>query len=110
MGNIGHDAVDTSQLRRLTENRDRHMCQTYPGYRHRQAGQARIGRSVIRLRADKLCVAHYENRGGKSFHPSPSWRLMPLAIRMADFCLYSNTFSLAKITSYKKYRSLITLL
>ncbi|KYM99061.1 hypothetical protein ALC62_10175 [Cyphomyrmex costatus] len=51
-----------SQLRRLTENRDRHMCQTYPGYRHSQAGQAQIGRSVIRLRADKLRVAHYESR------------------------------------------------
>ncbi|KYN10830.1 hypothetical protein ALC57_17030 [Trachymyrmex cornetzi] len=38
------------QLRRLTENRDRHMCQIYPGYRHSQAGQAQIGRSVIRLR------------------------------------------------------------
>lgn len=33
----------TSQLRRLTENQDRHMCQTYPGYRHSQAGQAQIG-------------------------------------------------------------------
>lgn len=53
----GHDAVDASQLRRLTENQDRHMCQTYPGRRHgqaEQAGQARTGRSVIRLRADKL--------------------------------------------------------
>lgn len=49
--------VDASQLRRLTENQDRHMCQTYPGRGHRQAeraGQARTGRSVIRLRADKL--------------------------------------------------------
>ncbi|KYN39422.1 hypothetical protein ALC56_05915 [Trachymyrmex septentrionalis] len=38
------------------------MCQIYPGYRHSQAGQAQIGRSVIRLRADKLRVAHYESR------------------------------------------------
>lgn len=75
----------THQLRRLTENQDRHMCQTYPGYRHRQAGQARMGRSVIRLRADKLRVARYESRGGKSFHPSPSRRLMLLTIRTVDF-------------------------
>lgn len=84
--------MDTSQLRRLTENQDRHMCQTYPGYRHRQAGQARIGRSVIRLRADKLRVAHYENRGGKSFHPSLSRRLMLLAIR-TDFYPCSSIYS-----------------
>lgn len=39
----GHErrGVDASQLRRLTENQDRHMCQTYPGREHGQAEQRR---------------------------------------------------------------------
>lgn len=63
----GHDAVDASQLRRLTENQDRQMCQTYPECKHRQAGQARTGRSVIRLRTDKLRATHYESQSDKAF-------------------------------------------
>lgn len=66
----GHDAVDASQLRRLTENQDRQMCQTYPECKHRQAkqaGQTRTGRSVIRLRADKLRATYYESRSSKAF-------------------------------------------
>lgn len=77
----GHDAVDASQLWRLTENQDRQMCQTYPGCKHR--GRTSPDRKIGNPSQSRQASC-YTLRKPKwqNFHPSLWKRLMLFAISL----------------------------
>lgn len=72
----GHDAAGASPLRRLTENHDRHMCQTYPGSVQAQTGgtgRTRLDRKIgnpSQSRQASRCTLRKPKC--RSFHPPPS--------------------------------------
>lgn len=64
--------MGTSQLRRLTENHDRHMCQTYPGsVRARTGGTGRTcsDRKIGNPSQSRQASAAIRKPKWRSFHP-----------------------------------------